>query len=334
MISQNTDYVDSEDKRHDGSDNCSKESEANRKLFIGGLSWQTTEDSLKEYFEGLGYCIEKVQIMRDQVTGRSRGFGFITLVNLSDVDKVVSANLYLGRKIEAKRAISKQDMDNSSRKFFVGGIPINLTITQFREYFQRFGNILDAQIITERTSGASRGFGFITFDSDEAAHNVQKISHIIQGKKIEIKKAQPKNQPIYGYPVPFTEYPIFTPVPIFSPVVYPAMAGPYLIPQGGFICSPYMEPQLVHNITGRTSISKINDGPALIRTKQFAANKQRPSVIYLVNSERKERASSAAPGIMANTRNTRNRGMSHPPAGGSKPTKSVYRAVHNSYFDS
>jgi len=168
------------------------EADAQRKLFIGGLSWQTTEESLKEYLEGLGFSIEKAIIMKDKITGRSRGFGFITLVNVEDVDKVVTAKLYLDRKIEAKRAIPKQDMDNSARKFFVGGIPVNLSVNEFRKYFEKFGTVIDAQIITERNSGHSRGFGFVTFESDDVAHQVLNVQHIIQGKKVEIKKAQPK----------------------------------------------------------------------------------------------------------------------------------------------
>jgi len=173
-------------------DSNASDTESQRKLFIGGLSWQTTEESLKEYFEGLGFRIEKAIIMKDKNTGRSRGFGFITLVNIEDIDKVVTTKLFLDRKIEAKRAIPKQDMDNSARKFFVGGIPVNLTVNEFRNYFEKFGTVIDAQIITERNSGHSRGFGFVTFENDEVANNVLNSQHIIQGKKVEIKKAQPK----------------------------------------------------------------------------------------------------------------------------------------------
>jgi len=305
------------------------EIESQRKLFIGGLSWQTTEDSLKEYFDGLGYRTEKVIIMKDKVTGRSRGFGFITLVNLDDVDKVVVAKLFLGRKIEAKRAIPKQDLDNSSRKFFVGGIPVNLSINDFRNHFEKFGTIIDAQIITERNSGHSRGFGFVTFESDEVANTLLSSQHVIQGKKVEIKKAQPKKietvQPIFvpSYPMNFSEcYPaVYTPV--FSPLFYPPFAVPYMVPQGGFIYAPYVEQvqvpvQTTATTTHRhTTTRKSNDtAPALIRTRNANSNLARTSqLIYLLNSERTERSYSAGPGNIVKANNSRDRGMSHPPAG-------------------
>lgn len=47
-----------------------------RKLFIGGISWDTDEYRLKEYFGAYGEVMEVV-IMRDRTTGRARGFGFI-----------------------------------------------------------------------------------------------------------------------------------------------------------------------------------------------------------------------------------------------------------------
>lgn len=322
------------------SEDGTSDTESQRKLFIGGLSWQTTEDSLKEYFEGMGYSIEKAIIMKDKVTGRSRGFGFITLVNLDDVDKVMSAKLYLGRKIEAKRAIPKQDMDNSSRKFFVGGIPVNLSVNDFRNYFEKYGTVLDAQIITERNSGQSRGFGFVTFESDEVAHQLLTSQHVIQGKKVEIKKAQPKKvettQPIFvpQYPMNFSEsYPaVYAPVPtVLSPVFYPPFAVPYIVQynQGGYIYAPYgVDPVPTAQATVRhgSTTRKSTDAPVLIRTRNTNSNLLRPSpLIYLVNPERTERAFSAAgPGkTPININNSRDRGMSHPPTTGNKTRKSV-----------
>jgi len=170
-----------------------------RKLFIGGLSWMTTEAGLRQYFENLGLHVETVVIMRDK-TGRSRGFGFITLESIKEIEFAISINLYLdGRKVEAKRAIPKSDLSNHAKKIFVGGIPMSLTNTDFRKYFEMFGKVLETQIMTDRESGRSRGFGFVTFEKENIAAEVLMMTHTIQGKPVEVKQAEPKNnQTIQG----------------------------------------------------------------------------------------------------------------------------------------
>lgn len=57
------------------------------KMFIGGLSWQTTPESIREYFSLFGDLAE-VMVMKDPATRRSRGFGFITFCEPSSVEKV------------------------------------------------------------------------------------------------------------------------------------------------------------------------------------------------------------------------------------------------------
>ncbi|MBN1425366.1 RNA-binding protein [Candidatus Fermentibacteria bacterium] len=47
------------------------------KLFVGGLSWNTTQDSLREAFEVFGE-VQEAKIVTDRESGRSRGFGFVT----------------------------------------------------------------------------------------------------------------------------------------------------------------------------------------------------------------------------------------------------------------
>lgn len=58
------------------------------KLFIGGISWETSEERLREYFEAFGEVVEAV-IMKDRTTGRARGFGFIVFADASLAEKVV-----------------------------------------------------------------------------------------------------------------------------------------------------------------------------------------------------------------------------------------------------
>jgi len=60
------------------------------KLFIGGLSFDTNEESLSEAFGKYGN-IEKVDVIRDTETGRSRGFGFVKYDNVEDAKDALEA---------------------------------------------------------------------------------------------------------------------------------------------------------------------------------------------------------------------------------------------------
>ena len=60
------------------------------KLFVGNLSWNTEETSLRDLFEAHGE-VEDVRIITDRDTGRSRGFGFVTFVNSDDAKNAMEA---------------------------------------------------------------------------------------------------------------------------------------------------------------------------------------------------------------------------------------------------
>lgn len=60
------------------------------KLYVGNISWNTTSESLKEYFEQFG-AVEDAFIMKDKVTRRSKGFGFVTFTNEDDALKAIEA---------------------------------------------------------------------------------------------------------------------------------------------------------------------------------------------------------------------------------------------------
>lgn len=61
-----------------------------KKLFVGGLSWGTSEDTLHSSFEQFG-SLEEVKIITDRDSGRSRGFGFVTFANNEDADKAIES---------------------------------------------------------------------------------------------------------------------------------------------------------------------------------------------------------------------------------------------------
>jgi len=162
------------------------------KMFIGGLDWDTTEERMKEYFSKFGEVIDHT-IMRESSTGRSRGFGFLTFANSSSVDEVVKTQHVLdGKVIDPKRAIPREEQDKTG-KIFVGGIAPEVRPKDFEEFFGKFGTIIDAQLMLDKDTGRSRGFGFVTFDAPEAVDRVCQGRYLdFNGRQIEVKRAEPR----------------------------------------------------------------------------------------------------------------------------------------------
>lgn len=61
-----------------------------KNIFVGNLSFNTNEDELRQAFEAYGQ-VERVSILTDRDTGRSRGFGFVEMINAEDGEKAIAA---------------------------------------------------------------------------------------------------------------------------------------------------------------------------------------------------------------------------------------------------
>lgn len=83
-----------------------------------------------------------------------------------------------------------------TNKVFVGGLPQDCSTETIREYFEPYGNITDAIVMTDRDTGRSRGFGFVTFDNNDSVEAVMaKYSeHKVRDKWIEVKRAKPQGE--------------------------------------------------------------------------------------------------------------------------------------------
>lgn len=85
------------------------------KLYVGSLNYNTTEDELDKLFSDYG-SVESVNLVKDNFSGQSKGFGFIEIPNNSDADKAIKAlngSSFQGKIIKVNQA---QPKSNKSRR--------------------------------------------------------------------------------------------------------------------------------------------------------------------------------------------------------------------------
>ncbi|EGI57152.1 PREDICTED: RNA-binding protein squid-like isoform X1 [Acromyrmex echinatior] len=176
-----------------------------RKLFIGGLSRNTTDKELRDHFGKFGE-IESISVKVDPHTGISRGFAFMVFTNPKTIDKLLaSGEHYINkRKVDPKR-VSKKPQHG---KIFVGGLTPEISDDDIKNYFSQYGTIVELQAPFDKVKNQRKGFCFITFDSKEVVYKLLKTpKQTINGKEVDVKKVKvnpdPRNQgfwaPGYGY---------------------------------------------------------------------------------------------------------------------------------------
>lgn len=176
------------------------------KIFVGGLSWDTTDEKLKDFFSQFGHVINAC-VMKNLETGRSRGFGFVSFQDTESVHNVLSAGPQIldGRTIDPKSCNSKNAHKDKQEaklkefpKVFLGGLPPDVNETSLRTHFSKYGRVIEVVIMynQEKKSRGNgfRGFGFLSFESEDSV-NLLVSEHFvnINGKKVEVKRAEPRN---------------------------------------------------------------------------------------------------------------------------------------------
>ncbi|BDA45488.1 probable cold-inducible RNA-binding protein at N-terminal half [Coccomyxa sp. Obi] len=91
----------------------SPEKHSDFKVFVGGISWHTTDQELADTFTKYAQGPVDARVMLDRITNRSRGFGFVTFENKEDMEECIAklhATELDGRKISVTKAIPQSDI--------------------------------------------------------------------------------------------------------------------------------------------------------------------------------------------------------------------------------
>lgn len=171
-------------------------------LFVGNLDRSITNDDLRDAFSAHGE-VQRATVITDKETRQSKGFGFVAFADESQAQAAIAAmnGQILGSKpLSVNEARGKteggggnargqgggkprfggrggerggrgfaprQELAPGVKELFVGGLDFSVSDAELRDMFSQYGTVLKAKVMMDRTSGESRGFGFVQLSSSE-----------------------------------------------------------------------------------------------------------------------------------------------------------------------
>ncbi|XP_030445422.1 UBP1-associated protein 2C-like [Syzygium oleosum] len=169
-----------------------------RKLFIRGLGWDTTNDSLRALFSTYGELEEAVVIL-DKVTGKSKGYGFVTFKH---VDGALAALREPSKRIDGRVTVTQlaaagnsgsstgNSADVSDRKIYVANVPMDMPADKLLSHFLMYGEIEEGPLGFDKQTGKSRGFALFVYKTAEGAQAaLAEPVKTIDGRQLSCKLA-------------------------------------------------------------------------------------------------------------------------------------------------
>jgi len=226
-------------------------SEGGTNLIVNYIPASLDEDQLRHLFMGYGN-VESVKIVKDKMTQRSLGYGFVKFANESEANAAIEG--LNGRQIENKTlkvAIAKPPGSEHLCNLYVAGLEPHLTKEDLFTIFQSYGRVLEAKVLVDRTTGTARGIGFAKFETPgEAEAAIKALNGVTlagTSKPLIVRVAEKKDNktPVPSVVPPFGRNLRYNPIGFFPPgfqfpaAGFPPQAFPGAFPQitNGYSCS-------------------------------------------------------------------------------------------------
>jgi len=140
--------------------------------YVGNLDEQVSEELLWELMLQVGPVIN-VHIPKDKVTSRSQGYGFVEFRTELDAEyaiKVMNMIKLYGKPIRCNKASQDKRVHDIGANLFIGNLDPDVDEKLLYDTFSAFGGITQTpKIMRDTDVGNSKGYGFISYDSFEAA---------------------------------------------------------------------------------------------------------------------------------------------------------------------
>ncbi|XVF76391.1 hypothetical protein PTKIN_Ptkin13bG0262800 [Pterospermum kingtungense] len=183
------------------------------KLFVGNLPFSVDSSQLAGLFGSAG-TVEVVEVKYDRVTGRSRGFGFVTMSTVEEVEAAVQQ--FNGYELEGRalrvnsgpppprsgefspRGARGAATFDASNRVYVGNLSWGVDDLALETLFSEQGKVVEAKVVYDRESGRSRGFGFVTYNSaeevDSAIKSLDGVDLDGRSIRVSVAESRPRRQ--------------------------------------------------------------------------------------------------------------------------------------------
>lgn len=165
-------------------------------VYVGSLDPQVNEEILWELFVQAGPVVS-VFMPRDKITGEHSGFGFVEFRTEMDAEYAVKIMDFIklyNKPIKVNKSSTEKKTNDIGANVFVGNLDPNIDEKKLVDTFSAFGPIVSARIMRDPTSGTSKGFGFVSFDSFESSDEAIRTMHgqFFSNKIINVEYAYKK----------------------------------------------------------------------------------------------------------------------------------------------
>ncbi|KAI4308277.1 hypothetical protein L6164_031367 [Bauhinia variegata] len=161
---------------------------SHRKIFIHGLGWDTTAETLTSVFGKYGE-IEDCKAVTDKVSGKSKGYAFILFKHRSGArnalkqpqkkigNRTTSCQLASAGPVPAPPAATAPVPEYTQRKIFVSNVNPEVDPLKLLEFFKQFGDIEDGPLGLDKQTGKPKGFALFVYKSVESAKKALQEPH-------------------------------------------------------------------------------------------------------------------------------------------------------------
>ncbi|KAK7385875.1 hypothetical protein VNO78_31807 [Psophocarpus tetragonolobus] len=161
---------------------------AHRKIFVHGLGWDATAETLTAVFGKYGE-IEDCKAVTDKVSGKSKGYAFILFKHRDDARKALkhpqkkignrttSCQLASAGPVPAPPPNATPVSEYTQRKIFVSNVSAEIDPQKLLEFFKQFGEVEDGPLGLDKNTGKPKGFALFVYKSVESAKKALEEPH-------------------------------------------------------------------------------------------------------------------------------------------------------------